>query len=111
MARRLAALRPLTGVGLGNFDVAVAALRDQLPEQPHLTRKVEGWNALAYFWGTTGLFGLLACVALVGMALGPQPRLLMFFVAGMFADGSVLSAPFWVFLALYALRPESNDAS
>lgn len=111
LARRLARLRPITGVGLGNFDVGVAALRDQVPEQPHLTERVQGWNALAYFWGTTGLLGLLACMALVGTALGRQPRLLAFFVAGMFADGSVLSAPFWVFLALYALPPESADTT
>ncbi len=111
LARRLAAERPLTGVGLGNFDVAVAAWRDQLPERVFLEGEIQGWNALAHVLGTTGLLGAAAFLALLAVALRRSPPRLALFALSLFADGAVLSAPFWVFLALYALPPPVDSSS
>jgi O-antigen ligase len=102
---RLMAMHPLTGVGLGNYDVGVRAVRPEFPERRYLTGSIEGWNALAYVVATTGLLGTLAFLLLLLAALGARPALLALFALSLFADGSLLSAPFWVFLALYAVPP------
>lgn len=111
LATRLAAERPLTGVGLGNFDVAVVAWRDEFEERVFLEGEIQGWNALAHVLGTTGLLGAAAFLALLGAALRGSPPRLALFALSLFADGAVLSAPFWVFLALYALPPPVDSSS
>jgi hypothetical protein len=95
--------RPLTGVGLGQFDVIVEARREALPDA-HLLRGggVQGWNALAYVLGTTGPLGLLAFLNLCWRALRAQPLAAPVFVLGLFADGTVLAPAFWILLAWYA---------
>ncbi len=105
MATQLAATRPLTGVGLGQFDVAVAARRAQLPAAHLLGGSIQGWNALSYVLGTTGALGMLAFVALLWRALRAQPWAAPVFVLGLFADGTLLAPAFWILLALYAQPP------
>lgn len=110
LAARLAAERPLTGVGLGNFDVAVAAWRDEFPEGVLLDGRVQGWNALAHVLGTTGLLGATVFLGLLVAALRRSPARLALFTLSLFAEGAVLSAPFWVFLALYSLPPVDSSS-
>jgi len=110
LATRLALERPLTGVGLGNFDVAVAARRSEFPERVLLDGQVQGWNALAYVLGTTGLLGATAFLGLLLAALRRSPARLALFTLSLFAEGAVLSAPFWVFLALYSLPPVDSSS-
>ncbi len=106
MARELLAARPLTGVGLGQFDVAVAARRERLPAAHLLGGSIQGWNVLSYVLGTTGVLGLLAFLGLCWSALRPQPWAAPVFVLGLFADGTLLAPAFWVLLALYAQAPD-----
>ncbi len=110
MAAQLAASRPLTGVGLGQFDVAVAARRAQLPAAHLLGGSIQGWNALGYVLGTTGGLGLLAFAALLWRALRAQPWAAPVFVLGLFADGTLLAPAFWILLAFYA-QPSSELAT
>lgn len=111
LAGRLALERPLTGVGLGNFDVAVTAWRAEFPERVFLEGDIQGWNALAHVLGTTGVLGTAAFLGLLLSALRRSPARLALFGLSLFADGAVLSAPFWVFLALYALPPPVDSSS
>lgn len=106
LAGAMAAAHPVTGVGLGHFDLSVGAWRETLPDAHLLGGGViQGWNALAYVLGTTGLLGLLAFVYLCWRVLRAQPLAAPVFVLGLFADGSLLAPAFWVFLALYAREP------
>lgn len=102
MAQALIDQRPLTGAGLGHFDLGVAALRARLPHSALLQGSVQGWNVLAHVLGTLGLLGLLAFLHLCRRALGAQPALAALFMASLFADGTFLGAALWVFLALFA---------
>lgn len=111
MATQLARQRPLTGVGLGQFDVGVEALRARLPAAHLLGGSIQGWNALTYVLGTTGVIGLTAFVWLLWRALRVQPLAAPVFCLGLFADGTVLGVAFWVFLALYAQPPGADDES
>ncbi len=111
LAARLARERPLTGVGLGNFDIAVAAWRAEFPERVFLEGDIQGWNALAHVLGTTGLLGATAFLTLLVAALRRSPARLALFALSLFAEGAVLSAPFWLFLALYALPPPVDSSS
>jgi hypothetical protein len=106
MAGRLAAERPLTGVGLGQFDLGVEALRARLPAAHLLGGSIQSWNALTYVLGTTGLLGLGAFLHLLWRALRQRPAAAAVFALGLFADGTVLGPAFWVFLALYAQEQE-----
>jgi len=109
MAAELVAERPLTGVGLGQFDLGVEALRTHLPAAHLLGGSIQGWNALTYVLGTTGLLGLATFLHLLWRALRTQPAAASVFVLGLFADGTVLGAAFWVFLALYAQPPDDGS--
>jgi hypothetical protein len=102
MAQALIDQRPLTGAGLGHFDLGVAALRAHLPHSALLQGSVQGWNVLAHVLGTLGLVGLLAFLHLCRRALAHQPALAVLFMASLFADGTFLGAALWVFLALFA---------
>lgn len=108
MARELVAQRPLTGAGLGHFDLGVTAVRERLPGGHLLDGSIHGWNALTYVLGTTGWLGLAAFVHLLWRALRPQPLAAPVLLLGLFADGAVLGVAFWVFLALYALPPDAD---
>lgn len=110
MAAELVAERPLTGVGLGQFDLGVQALRERLPAAHLLGGGIQGWNALSYVLGTTGLLGLAAFLYLLWRALRAQPVASAVFALGLFADGTVLGPAFWVFLALYA-QPSDGVAA
>jgi hypothetical protein len=111
MAALLAGRRPVTGVGLGNFDVRVPEVAPLVPGGHMLDATVQGWNALAYVLATTGAVGLLSFLLLGFVALGRKPSLALVFLAGAFADSTVLGPAFWVFFALYAAaaRGETGD--
>jgi hypothetical protein len=111
LAGAMAAEHPATGVGLGHFDLSVGAWRERLPAAHLLGGGViQGWNALAYVLGTTGLLGLAAFLHLCWRALRAQPLAAPVFVLGLFADGSVLAPAFWILLALYAREPAAPPA-
>jgi O-Antigen ligase len=106
LALLLAREHPVTGVGLGNFDVRVTQVAPLTPGGHMIDHNVQGWNALAYVLATTGTVGLVLFVLLVYAALRPQPALAIVFLIGMFADGTVLGPAFWTFLVLYAAGGE-----
>lgn len=113
LAVLLARERPVSGVGLGNFDVRVNEVSPLTPGGHMIDRSVQGWNALAYVLATTGAVGLVLFVLLVYVALSRQPALALVFLIGMFADGTVLGPAFWVFFVLYAAGapPPEPDAT
>jgi O-antigen ligase len=102
LALLLARHHPLTGVGLGNFDVRVRREAALVPGGHMVDDSVQGWNAAAYVVATTGAVGLLLFLLTGYAALRPSPSLGLVFLLGTFADGTVLGPAFWVFLALYA---------
>ena len=102
LAVLLAREHPLTGVGLGNFDVRVRQVAPLVPGGHMVDRHVQGWNAAAYVMATTGAIGLLLFLLAGYVALRPAPALGLVFLIGAFADGTVLGPAFWVFFALYA---------
>ena len=106
LAVLLAREHPVTGVGLGNFDVRVTQIAPLTPGGHMVDHNVQGWNALAYVLATTGAVGLVLFVLLVYAALRPQPALAIVFLLGMFADGTVLGPAFWTFLVLFAAGGE-----
>jgi hypothetical protein len=90
------------GVGLGNYDV-VALDQQAFLFQGHLVdASTQGWNTFAYILGTTGVPGLLLFLGMLRSALSRERPLAILFGLGMFADGTLLGAAFWVFFALYA---------
>ncbi|MET0555236.1 MAG: hypothetical protein ABW221_19495 [Vicinamibacteria bacterium] len=107
LALLLAQQHPLTGVGLGNFDVRVTQVAPMMPGGHMVDGKVQGWNALAYVLATTGAVGLVLFLLLAYVALSPQPALAIVFLLSMFADGTVLGPAFWVFFVLYAAGSEA----
>jgi hypothetical protein len=107
LALLLAHEHPVTGVGLGNFDVRVTQVAPMTPGGHMIDGNVQGWNALAYVLATTGAVGLVLFLLLVYVALNPQPSLALVFLLGMFADGTVLGPAFWVFFVLYAAGGET----
>jgi hypothetical protein len=111
MAALLADTHPVTGVGLGNFDVRVPEVAPLVPGGHMLDATVQGWNALAYVLATTGLVGLLGFLLLGFVALAPRPSLALVFLAGAFADSTVLGPAFWVFFALYAAAARGEPSS
>lgn len=102
LALLLARRHPLTGVGLGNFDVRVREVAPLVPGGHLVDEGVQGWNALAYVLATTGAIGLLLFLLLGATAFRPAPELGLVFLLAAFADGTVLGPAFWVFFALYA---------
>jgi hypothetical protein len=102
LAVLLARHHPLTGVGLGNFDVRVSQAAPLVPGGHLVDEHVQGWNASAYVVATTGAVGLLLFLLTLYAALRRAPALGFVFLLGSFADGTVLGPAFWVFLALYA---------
>ncbi|HET9315505.1 MAG TPA: hypothetical protein VFQ51_07925, partial [Vicinamibacteria bacterium] len=102
LAVLLARIHPLTGVGLGNFDVRVLQVAPLVPGGHMVDDRVQGWNAAAYVLATTGAIGLVLFALALYTALRPAPALGVVFLLGAFADGTVLGPAFWVFLALYA---------
>jgi hypothetical protein len=102
LALLLAREHPLTGVGLGNFDVGMPRVAPLVPGGHMVDAHVQGWNATAYILGTTGAVGLVLFVLTGYVALRRAPALGLVFLAGTFADGTVLGPAFWVFLTLYA---------
>lgn len=102
LALLLAREHPLSGVGLGNFDVRVAQVAPLVPGGHMVDKRVQGWNAAGYVLATTGAIGLLLFALALYVALRPAPALGAVFLLGSFADGTVLGPAFWVFLALYA---------
>lgn len=102
LALLLAREHPVTGVGLGNFDVRMPRVAPLVPGGHMVDAKVQGWNAFAYVLATTGAVGLLLFVLSGYAAMRDAPALGLVFVAGAFADGTVLGPAFWVFFALYA---------
>lgn len=112
LAVLLAREHPVTGVGLGNFDVRVTQVSPLTPGGHMIDNRVQGWNGLAYVLATTGTVGLVLFVLFLYAALRPQPALGLVFLVGMFADGTVLGPAFWTFLVLYAAGgdPEPSTA-
>lgn len=112
LAVLLAREHPVTGVGLGNFDVRVTQVSPLTPGGHMIDNRVQGWNGLAYVLATTGTVGLVLFVLFLYAALRPQPALGLIFLVGMFADGTVLGPAFWTFLVLYAAGgdPEPSTA-
>ena len=102
LALLLAREHPLTGVGLGNFDVRVPSVAPLVPGGHMVDAHVQGWNAAGYVLATTGAVGLLLFALTLYAALRPAPALGAVFLVGAFADGTVLGPAFWVFLALDA---------
>ncbi len=113
LAVLLAREHPVTGVGLGNFDVRVTQVSPLTPGGHMIDNRVQGWNGLAYLLATTGTVGLVLFVLFLYAALRPQPALGLVFLVGMFADGTVLGPAFWTFLVLYAAGgdPEPSTAT
>lgn len=111
LAVLLARQHPLTGVGLGNFDVRVRQIAPLVPGGHMLDGHVQGWNAAAYVMATTGAVGLLLFLIAGYAALRPSPALGLVFLLGAFADGTVLGPAFWVFLALYAAAGRDQDVT
>lgn len=101
MTYRLLEENPVLGVGLGNYDVMASELRAFLFEGHFVMADTQGWNAFAYVLATLGVPGLLLFGGLLVSALRGRGWLALPFVLGMFADGTVLGAAFWVFFALY----------
>ena len=102
MATLLARTHPLRGVGLGHFDLRVQEVAPLVPGGHMLDGTVQGWNALAYVLATTGAVGLVSFLLMGYAALRKSPALALVFLAGTFADSTVLGPAFWVFFALYA---------
>jgi O-antigen ligase len=111
LAVLLARKHPLTGVGLGNFDVRVRQVARLVPGGHMVGDHVQGWNATAYVLATTGAVGLLLFLLTGYAALRPAPALGLLFLLGTFADGTVLGPAFWVFLALYAAAGRDDEVT
>lgn len=97
----IAAEAPVVGAGLGNFDVALEAVRGRVARNRLLPPGSQGWNVLAYLAATTGLPGLLLFVAAVAALARHQPWLAGVWIVSLFAWVGFLTAPFWIFLSLY----------
>ena len=109
LAVLLARTHPLSGVGLGNFDVRVTQVAPLVPGGHMVDDSVQGWNAAGYVLATTGAIGLVLFALALYAALRPAPALGLVFLLGAFADGTVLGPAFWVFLALYAAAGRTAD--
>jgi O-antigen ligase len=108
MTYRLLEENPVLGVGLGNYDVMAGELQAFLFEGHFSVVNSQGWNAFAYVLATLGVPGLLLFLALLVSAFRGRGRLALPFVLGMFADGTVLGAAFWVFFTLYTTADSSS---
>ncbi len=91
---------PIFGVGLGNFDVAIAGILDRV--DPSLGMKVghQGWSVPAYLLGTLGWPGIACFLALLALAWRNEQPSAWVLLAAATADGTFLGATFWVFLLL-----------
>ena len=106
----ITAQAPVIGAGLGNFDVALEALRDRLPRPALIPPGSQGWNVLAYLAATTGIPGLLLFVAAVSALFHQRPGLACVFILSLFAWVGFLTAPFWIFLSLYLTAGAAREA-
>jgi hypothetical protein len=111
LALLLARQHPLTGVGLGNFDVRVTDVAPLVPGGHMVDGHVQGWNALGYVLATTGAVGFVSFLLLGYVAFRPAPALGLVFLVGAFADGTVLGPAFWVFFALYASAARETEVT
>jgi hypothetical protein len=110
----IAAEAPVVGAGLGNFDVALEAVRARVVRQRLLPPGSQGWNVLAYLGATTGLPGLLLFGAAILALARHHPYLAGVWVISLFAWVGVLTPPFWIFLCLFlsagAARPAPAES-
>ena len=106
----IAARAPVIGAGLGNFDVALEALRHRLSRPALIPPGSQGWNVLAYLAATTGIPGLLLFVAAVAALLRHRPYLAGVWIVSLFAWVGFLTAPFWILLCLYLTAGAAHPA-
>lgn len=93
---------PLVGIGLGQYDIYLRYYQSPLPFRQELISSGGGWNSLAYVAGSLGLIGLMVFLLYVMRLLALNWRLGVVFFAYLFAGGSWLEVPFWVYYALFA---------
>ena len=97
---------PVMGVGLGNFDIVAYNLRAFIFQGYYIGKDTQGWNVLAYVLATMGVPGLLLLLGMLASAFRGRGWLCVPFFLSMFADGTLLGAAYWLFLALYATEGE-----
>lgn len=107
----ITAQAPVVGAGLGNFDVALEALRDRLPRPALLPPGSQGWNVLAYLAATTGIPGMLLFLAAISALFHQRPGLACVFILSLFAWVGFLTAPFWIFLSLYLTAGAAREGA
>lgn len=103
-------MAPLTGVGLGNFDVGFPLIRPGLTMAREIDPDAQGWNMAAYLLATTGVPGLLCLVALILCILRRNVYLGTLLVAVPFADGTFLGPVFWLFYTIFAAPDREEEA-
>ena len=92
---------PVVGAGLGNAKYANHLLASETGYSFELAEGVDGWNALAYMLGNTGVLGLALFAALLLRLVRMNfPSGIMLVVLA-FATGAVLDSYFWVCYMLF----------
>lgn len=91
---------PFFGAGLGNMKVIFPQIAHELVFSGMLAEAPEGWNILAYIFGSTGTVGVLLFIALILRICKKNRTAGAVFFVSFFATGTFLEPPFWVFLAI-----------
>lgn len=92
---------PIFGVGIGNLDVASSRINYQLKFEGMIGK--QGFNIFAYVLGTMGIGGLSIFVLFIANLFIRNPVAGTIFLASMFATGTFLGAPFWIFYCLFTI--------
>jgi hypothetical protein len=96
----------LTGVGLGNYDVALEQVRQDMPLPELVPPGTQGWNVLAYCLATTGVVGLALLLIPLAALARAHPALGILLFASLFTHAGFLETIFWIPFALFVSAAE-----
>lgn len=103
---RLFSDSPIAGAGLGNLGPAVEHYGTSLSYWSYLRDQPEGWNVIAYVWGTAGVLGVMAFLVLVRDVSRVSRFYFPVWLLSLFSMNGLLEPLFWVSLAiLFGARP------